>query len=107
MGWGASTHGLFVLEEEKINNVKVGYTKLNLEKMRKDDTVVFERQYEECKVFIPSGINNMVANEDLLIITGESRVILFDGNKWFNLFDTEKTEKQLRATGTFYDPREK
>ncbi len=60
----------------------------------------------EIGVRIPAGDNNMIANEDFLMITGNDNVILFDGNRWFNLFDRNKTEEKLRETGTFYDPRE-
>ncbi|MDP8162932.1 hypothetical protein QJU89_07535 [Pasteurella skyensis] len=49
----------------------------------------------------------MVTSEDLLMIMDSDRVVLFDGNHWFNLFDKNKTEEELREKGTFYDPREK
>ncbi len=59
------------------------------------------------KISIPVEINDMIANEELLMLTGNESVILFDSNRWFNLFDKNKTEEELREKGTFYDPREK
>ncbi len=58
------------------------------------------------KVCIPSSINNMVANDDLLMITGDDKVIIFNGERWFVIFDKNQSEEQLREQGIFYDPRE-
>lgn len=59
---------------------------------------------------VTKGINispqAMVASDDLLMLIRSDRVVLYDGSNWFNLFDKNKTEEALRATGTFYDPRE-
>ncbi len=54
---------------------------------------------------IPSGTNNMVANDDLLMITGNDEVIIFNGERWFVVFDKNQSEEELRQQGIFYDPR--
>lgn len=51
-------------------------------------------------------VQGRVANGDLLMITGNEEVILFNGERWFNLLDKNRTGEDLRATGAFYGPRE-
>ncbi len=104
----ASSSGLYVFESGKITEIELGKTTIDLEKMKANETdnLIFKHENISSSVSIPAGMNTMISNNDLLMITGDNSVILFDGNRWFNLFDKNKTEEELRASGTFYDPRE-
>ncbi len=103
----ASSTGLFVLENDEIKPVEVGHFSINVDDIKDDDIrTAMKLENTEVKVHIPAGNTDMFASEDLLMITGDDRVILFDGTRWFNLFDKNKTEEELRENGTFYDPRE-
>ncbi len=99
----ASVDGLFVYDNQRIEKVKVGHMSINLDSMIGNDLqTAIDIENSEIGVTIPAGINSMVANDKLLAITGDDNVILFDGNRWFNLFDKNRTEKELRESGTFY-----
>lgn len=103
----ASVHDLFTLHERKFNRVNVGSWPINPDKVINDNPFLgIEVKNDASGVFILGGMNDMVANDDLLMITGNEAVIIFNGERWFNLFDKNRTEEELRATGTFYDPRE-
>lgn len=49
---------------------------------------------------------SMTANDDLLLLTDTDRAIIFNGERWFVIFDKNQSEEQLRQQGVFYDPRE-
>ncbi|MBS9782948.1 MAG: hypothetical protein KGV46_00130 [Pasteurella sp.] len=103
----ASVYGMAVYQDNDLKAVKVGSFTINPEKIINDNPLWgIETKNMDTNVFIPSGINDMVANDELLMITGNDEVILFNGERWFNLFDKNRSEEELRATGTFYDPRE-
>ncbi len=102
----ADTKGLFCLENGEIKPIEVGYLRDNEKETKLQGRLVLEEINPHIKVKIPAGNTDMIASKDLLMITGNDSVILFNGNRWFNLFDRNKTEEELRASGTFYDPRE-
>ncbi|MBS9782950.1 MAG: hypothetical protein KGV46_00140 [Pasteurella sp.] len=104
----ASAAGLYAMgSDNKIRQVSVGSIRYNPNKVI-DGNPLFglESKNDNDNVFIPSGMNDMVVSDELLMITGNDKVILFNGERWFNLFDKNRSEEELRATGTFYDPRE-
>ncbi|MBS9782945.1 MAG: hypothetical protein KGV46_00115 [Pasteurella sp.] len=103
----ASAIGLYCYRNDIIKQVPVGNIQIKPKKTISNNPLLnLEFTNAEVQVFIPGGLNDMMANDDLLMITGGNAVILFDGNRWFNLFNKNKSEEELRATGTFYDPRE-
>ncbi|MDP8171595.1 hypothetical protein QJU96_09905 [Pasteurella skyensis] len=104
----ASAYGMAVYRDDKLQEVKVGSFSINPEKIINDNLLLgVETKNMDTNVFIPGGINDMVANDELLMITGNDEVILFNGERWFYLFDKTRSEEELREKGTFYDPREK